>query len=455
MNNKKKLSSPQSVERSFFRYVSQNILGMIGMSAYVLADTFFISQYAGADGITALNLVLPVYSLIFAIGSMIAVGSATQFKIGRARADNRTDDYFANAIMFAVVFGLVFLIVGIAAPGKVLTLLGGDASIVVVGKRYTRIFLLFAPFFMCNYIFNAFVRNDGAPSLAMAATLFSSLFNIVMDYILIFPMGLGMAGAALATAFSPVVGILICCIHFFSPGNTVRFRLQVPSVPMLLRSCQLGVSALIGEMASGVTTMIFNVLILGLASNTGVAAYGIIANTSLVAVSIFNGISQGSQPLFSDRYGRNEPDAVRKLLRMAVVSSFGVAVLVLILALVLAVPLINVFNSEGNGELASYAIVGVRLYFTGFLFAGVNIVGAGYLSATETPGWAFAVSIMRGVVAISLCAVILSRLFGLTGIWLAFPAAEGLTAVLTGLAVVRNRGKKSIQYRKTGAKPEG
>ena len=101
-------------------------------------------------------------------------------------------------------------------PDKLIALLGGDAEIVAVGKNYTRIFMSFAPFFMWNYICNAFVRNDGNPSIAMAATLFSSLFNIVFDYVLMFPLGLSMEGAALATALSPVVGILICCIHFRS-----------------------------------------------------------------------------------------------------------------------------------------------------------------------------------------------------------------------------------------------
>lgn len=117
---------------------------------------------------------------------------------------------------------------------------------------------------MENYICNAFVRNDGNPSRAMQATLISSLFNIVMDYVLMFPLGLGMAGAALATAFSPVVGILICCTHFFSKKCTVRFVWQRPSLRRLKEACQLGTSAFIGKLSSGVTTAVFNFLILDL-----------------------------------------------------------------------------------------------------------------------------------------------------------------------------------------------
>ena len=222
-----------SVEKEFAGYVSQNILGMLGISVYVLADTFFISIAEGAGGITALNLVLPLYSLIYGIGAMIGVGSAIRFNIMRARKDKKAEVYFSGAILFAMLFSLIFIAMGIFAPDKIVAAFGGDAEIVAIGTSYTRIFLIFAPFFMWNHICNAFVRNDGNPSLAMKATLFSSLFNIVMDYILMFPLGFGMAGAALATAISPIVGILICCIHFFGKKSTVRFLWCRPSVKRL------------------------------------------------------------------------------------------------------------------------------------------------------------------------------------------------------------------------------
>lgn len=252
------LNENKKIEREFLKYVSQNILAMLGISAYVLADTFFISWGEGADGITALNLVLPVYSLIFAIGSMVGVGAAIKFSIQRARGEDGADEYFSNAVWFTFLFSLVFLIVGIFSPDKVVMLLGGKDEIVAVGTPYTRIFLMFAPFFMWNYVWCAFVRNDGAPSLVMVATLVSNFFNIVMDYVLMFPMGLGMAGAALATAVSPVLSIAVCSFHFLTKKNTIRFRSGRPSLKKLIQSCQLGISSFIGELSSGVTTMVFS-----------------------------------------------------------------------------------------------------------------------------------------------------------------------------------------------------
>lgn len=424
-----------SVGKQFVKYVSQNIFGMVGISFYILADTFFISMAEGANGITALNLVLPLYSLIFAIGAMMGVGSAIRFKILRAKKDASADTYFSNAIMFALLLGAVFMIVGGLFPEQIVSALGGDEEIVKVGTPYTRIFMLFAPFFMWNHICNAFVRNDGAPSIAMAATLLSSVFNVVMDYVLMFPLGLGMAGAALATAISPVVGIMICCIHFLSKKSTIRFQWAVPSIKKLFESCQLGVSAFVGEISSGVTTIVFNMLILGLVGNVGVAAYGIVANTSLVAVSVFNGVSQGSQPLISECYGKGENKSVKKLLSLGVLTSSVLASVIILVMCLFAEQIVAIFNSEQDAALAAYGITGIRLYFFGFFFAGINIVGTGFLSAVESAKTAFVASIMRGFVAIILCAVVMANLFGMTGVWLAFPAAELITILITAVAL--------------------
>lgn len=432
-------SKKNTVEKIFMRYVSQNILGMLGMSAYILADTFFISMAEGAGGITALNLVLPVYSLIFGIGAMMGVGSAIRFSILRARQDKTAEEYFTNALMFAVIFGVIFMAAGILMPDKIVAVLGGDEKIVAIGTPYTRIFLMFTPFFMGNHICNAFVRNDGNPSMAMQATLFSSLFNIVMDYVLMFPLGLGMAGAAWATAFSPVVGILVCCIHFCSKKSTLKIRRQRPSLKRLMEASRLGVAAFVGEISSGVTTAVFNFLILNLAGNNGVAAYGIVANVASVATSIFNGVAQGTQPLFSRFYGRGEQESIKKTLKLAIVTSVVLALLIIGLTGGFTEIIVKIFNSEKNEQMAVYAVEGVRIYFWGFLFAGFNIVGAGYLSATESAGWAFFTSIVRGVVAISVCAFILAHFLGMTGIWLAFPAAEFMTAVIMVAAMIKER----------------
>lgn len=430
-----------NLTKQFFKYVSQNIFGLLGTSCYILADTYFIAQAAGTDGVTLLNLCLPIYNLIFAFGSMIGLGAATRYAILRAQGDARAQRYFSNAIFSVCILAVPFMLVGIFRPDGLLRLMGGDADIVALGMNYARIFLMFTPFFMCNYVVASFVRNDGDPSLAMVATLSGSLFNVVFDYIFIFPMGLGLPGAALATAISPILSIAVCSAHFIKKSNTITFVRKAPSVRLLAQSCQLGISGFVGELSSGVTTTVFNFLLLRLAGNVAVAAYGVVANFALVATAIFNGVAQGAQPLVSQCYGKNEMAGARKLLLLGCGTALGLAALLYGVVFGYTDALTALFNSESSALMAEFAHSGMRIYFVGYFFAGCNIVAAGYLGAVNRPAEASITSLCRGMVAIVVCSLVLSALFGMNGVWAAFPVSEAITLALTVFLLKRKAGR--------------
>lgn len=433
------------MRQQFFKYVFQNIAGMIGVSVYILADTFFISVNSGADGITVLNLALPVYGLIFAIGSMVGVGTATRYAIRKAQGEKDVDGYFIHAVVWECILSVPFMLLGIFAPEQVLKIMGADPEIVELGKSYVRIFMTASPFFMTNYVFTAFSRNDNAPMTAMVGAISGSLFNIVFDYVFMFPMGLGLTGAAAATAVSPAVTMLVCSTHCFGKNSGIRFRKRRPSVRLLFFCCSLGVSAFVGEISSAVTTTIFNMLILAIAGNVGVAAYGVVANLSLVAMAIFNGISQGVQPLVSTSYGHGEQKDIRMLLRSGLCVSLAVEGIILAAAWGFTDQLVRIFNSEGNETLAFLAHDGMRLYALGYLFAGVNIMLVGYFSAVGRAKEAFTASILRGALAIAVCAAVMSRIWGINGVWLAFLASEIITFLVILLMSRDKKIRRKIQ----------
>lgn len=417
-------------KKSLYQYIAPNILAMVGMSCYILADTFFIATSQGTNGITALNLALPIYGLIFAIGSMIGTGSAIRYTLAKATGQQEAKKYFSNALIWDAIVSVIFIAAGLFFPGQVMRVMGADAVIEAIGIPYIRIVLCFTPFFMMNYAFTAFVRNDNAPHIAMAATLLSSLFNIVFDYVFMFPLGMGMTGAALATAVSPIVSILICMVHYLSPKSNVSFHFMVPSVKMLISSCSLGVVAFVGEIASAVTTMVFNFVLLGLDGNTAVAAYGVIANTALVGTAIFNGVSQGLQPLASEAHARGEEHEKHQILVKSIVTGIALAIVLIAGVCFFASDITSAFNSEHSAQLAAYAIPGIRIYFIGFFAAGINIICAGFLSATDHAKESSIVAISRGIIAIIIFALVLPTFLGITGVWLAFPAAEAVTLLL-------------------------
>lgn len=271
----------------------------------------------------------------------------------------------------------------------------------------------------------------------MIAILASSFLNILFDYVLMFPLKMGMLGAALASGLSPLVSILICLVHFCSRKNTIRFRLQQPRLSRLISSCKLGIAAFVGEISGGITCLCFNVILLRLSGNAAVAAYGIVANVSLVGIAVFNGIAQGLQPMASEAEGTQNEQAKRYILRYCMVLALVLSAILITALYSFARPIVNIFNSEGSAEMENLAVPGLRLYCFGFLFSGINVVLSGFYGAIGNARKCFLISISRGVVAIVIFAFLLSGLFGITGVWLAFPAAELFTCFLPFLSKKR------------------
>lgn len=238
----------------------------------------------------------------------------------------------------------------------------------------------------------------------------------------------------------------ICSTHFLSKKNQVEFQWKRPSIRHLVSCCQLGISAFVGELSSAIITIIFNMLILDIAGNVGIAAYGVIANLSLVVMSIFNGLAQGAQPLISQNYGQGKQENVRKLLKWSILSCLVLELVTVALSWGFTDGLIGIFNSENNLLLLNYAHTGLRIYFLGFLFAGINIMLVAYFSATDNARPAITGSLMRGIFAIAVSAVILSKLLGINGVWGSFLSSEVITfAVLLLLSRFQKKPQKEIK----------
>jgi len=416
-----------------------SMLSMVGFSLYILADTFFISLAEGANGITVLNLCLPYYDLIYAFGLMAGNGAATKFAILKAQGNKEYKEYFSLAIKWILLLSIPFMLTGIICPREALMLMGGDTLIANLGAPYARIFMIFTPAFALSFMFLAFIRNDNDPGLAMRANLTGTLINIVFDYVFIFVFGWSMTGAALATGIAPLISSCICLKHFKNPENTLRIIKTKSSgfkedVYKFIDACKLGISSFVVQMSEGVITTEFNFLCLKYASNVGIASFGIISNYSIMVLSVFSGIAEGAQPLISKAYGEGEKEAQIKLLKYGLVTGEIIALIVFAAGLLVPGLLTGLFNSEGSAELAAIAEPGLKLYFSGFIFASLNIVLSSYFSASEQPQKAAVISVLRGFAAIVPAALILSYLFGISGLWISFAAAEAL-ALISGIAV--------------------
>ena len=435
----------------FFRYASLNVLGMVALSCYILADTFFVSQGLGANGLAALNLAIPVYNFIHGSGLMLGMGGAIKYSLHRSPGDFRkTNVIFTNTVILAAVFALGFVCAGLFLSGQIAGLLGADAEVFSMTNTYLKVLLLFSPAFLLNDVLICFIRNDEAPRLSMMGMITGSLSNVVLDYVFIFPLQMGIFGAVLATGLAPVISICVLSVHFLKKRNQFHLQKGRPSLGIFGNVLSLGVPSLVTEVASGIVIIVFNVILLSLEGNIGVAAYGVIANLSLVAVAIFTGVAQGMQPLVSDSYGRGRREISRKFLRFGLISIVILSAVIYLIIALWAEPVAAVFNSEGNPLLQDIAAGGLRLYFTGAVFAGINIVLVHFFAAVEKAGPAQVISLCRGIFLIIPAAFLLSALIGINGVWLAFPAAEVLTFLLGIVMYRRNKKVLSLPDFKTG-----
>ena len=222
------------LRRDFFKYTLLNIISSVGMSIYILADTFFIAKGMGADGLAALNLCLPVFNFINGFGLMFGMGGGSLFSIVYS-STNRNETYkiYTNAFLSLMMITAVFEIIGIFFSKQFTMLLGADEKIFDMAHSYLKMVLLFSPAFLINNLTVCFMRNDSAPKLATFAMLFSNFYNLVLDYEFIIEKNMGMFGAALATCISPLISLIIMSFHFIFRLNTFGLKKMPMSWKMI------------------------------------------------------------------------------------------------------------------------------------------------------------------------------------------------------------------------------
>ena len=377
---------------------------------------YFIANGVGEIGLSALNLALPMYCLINGLGLMIGIGGGTRYSLLKVNS-NRTSQniIFSNALYFMLILAIIFVVLGLSASTSLANLLGANQDTTI----YTATYLLIG-----------FVRNDDNPRLAMMGMLIGSLTNVVLDYIFIFPFGLGMFGAALATGVAPVISISI-----MSPYVIKKANFKFLKTKLCLNHCKdiflLGLSALIGELATGIVMLLFNFTLLKYSGNIGVAAYGIIANIAFVIVSMFTGVAQGIQPIISKNLSFKEYRNVNLAYHYGLWTVIIFAVIVYLSSYFAAAQIVALFNSSSNPELLDLAVRGIHIYFGGFIFAGVNMISATFFSASDKPRQAFIISSLRGFILIAPVIFILSTIFKVDGVWLTYVVTEVITSIIT------------------------
>ena len=273
----------------------------------------------------------------------------------------------------------------------------------------------------------------------MWGMLAGTLSNIVLDYIFIFPFNWGMKGAAFATTLAPIISLAILSTHFIKRNNTIKLEFVRPKPKIFKRIVGNGMSSFITELSAGVVIFAFNIVILKLVGNIGVAAYGIIANLSLICIAIFTGVGQAMQPIISMNYGAGKKERVNQTLRLALCVGAVFGIVFFAIGMLFPETLTTIFNKNNDPQLAGITINGIYLYFICFLFMGINTVIVSYFQSIEKSRLATMISLSRGLGLVVVGLMILTKLYGINGVWLTMPFAEIVTSLIVVWGMVHKR----------------
>lgn len=251
-----------------------------------------------------LNLSLPLFSLFNCLGMLLGVGGAAYYSLNKLTHPERVETLYSEIIIFAVIIGFLIAF-GINLFIHPLTARAGgeNAQTIPMAIPYVRILAFGAPFTICNYVSINFIRNDGNPTLTMMATLIDTSSVVIVDWLLIFGLGLHMKGAALATIFSPICSLCILSRHHHFAERHLQWHWVLPKLMTIAHAARLGVSAFLNELSTGVSVYVFNIVLLKLSGNYAIAAYGIMSNIAIITIAIANGVALGVQPIASRQYG--------------------------------------------------------------------------------------------------------------------------------------------------------
>lgn len=435
------MNSTQAIQGEVRHYVVRNVVATLGMSLYVLIDTLFISIAAGALGLTTLNLVLPLFNVFNGVGLLLGVGGATIFSLNKVLHPERIRDLYSQLIIFAATLGIVLAVLLNVFATPVVNFLGANDQTRRMAIIYLRICAWSGPLYMCNYISINSIRNDGNPTLTMKATLTETLSVIVIDWFFIFGCGLKMEGAALAVLFSPLISLIVLSRHRHFAGRQLQLHWARPQLANLGRSAKLGVAAALNELSTGVSIYFFNHVLLQLADNYAVAAYGVISNIAIVVLAIANGVALGVQPIASREYGQHHFTNVTTALKMGTLITLLLATISFVILVTFKLPIIEAFNTAHSAQLVSYARVGLPIYFTSTFFSALNLLFILFLTAINAARASFTLSILRGYVILLPAILILAALVGINGVWSAVPVTEFLVCIIASL-LVRQRIKQ-------------
>jgi len=417
--------------KKFANFVTPSVIMLIVIALYYIIDAIFVANVVGSNALAAMSIVYPIQGLMWGISIMLAAGSSAIVAIKMGEGNEReANEKFTLICVVSLIIGIAMIIICVIFLQEIMTFLGATKILMPYCMDYAGILILGIPAAFIGVLFEYFIRVDGRPGVTLFLYLSGGITHIVLDYVFIVMLDFGIKGAAWASVVGMVVVMVIGGGYFIFCKTNLKFVIPKWDFKYLGHCLANGSSEMVSESSAGVVTFFFNMVVIRLAGENGVAALSIVMNAHYLLISTHLGFITGVAPLISYYYGAKEYDKVNIFLRYSknfiLISSIGLAAACLAFAPLIA----GVFEPKGT-EVYEMALQGIRFLSGAFLFTGVNIFASGFFTAYGNGPVSALISLSRALILVLVGLFTLSSLFGLVGVWLTLVFADMLTMGLS------------------------
>lgn len=428
----------------FRKMLIPTLLGAISICAVTAIDGIFIGHGVGADGIAAVNIVVPIYQIMAGFGLMVGVGCSVATSIHLSQNNIKAAKLnVTQAILIASLIVALFALAVILFPNTTGKLLGASPTLLPQVSDYLVWIMPSFVFQMWSMIGLFTIRIDGSPKYAMWCNIIPATLNAILDWVFIFPLNMGVKGAAIATGISIIFGGIMALYYLMFRYKTIgitKLKWSVTCLKLSLRNfgyhCKIGSSTLLGEMTLAVLIYVGNIIFMHYLGDDGVGAFGIACYYMPFFFMVGNAIAQSAQPIISFNYGIEDWKKIREtrslLLKYCIVSGVIVSTLFIFFPKELVVLFV-----DANSKAGEIAIEGFPLLASGILFFILNVAIIGYFQSIELIKRATWFVLLRGFIILIPCFILLPMLLGTTGMWIAMPVAEFITLIAIGATLRR------------------
>ena len=428
----------EKISKLLKQYALPAIIAQTASSLYNMVDSIFIGQGVGPLAISGLAVTFPLMNLSTAFGTLVGAGAATMLSVLLGQKNYKAaNKVLGNVVSLNVIIGLVFMAVALIFIDPILYFFGASENTLPYAKEYITIILIGNVITHLYFGLNAAMRSSGSPKKAMALTIFTVVFNTILDPIFIFVFDMGIAGAAWATVLAQTVAMILVMRHFSDKTRAFHFEKGIFKLDHRVAkdSLTIGMGPFLMNAAACLVTLFINQQLRDYSGDLGIGAYGICNRFIFMFIMICMGLNQGMQPIAGYNYGAKQYSRVKEVFWMT--AKLGTVVTTICFAIGMFIPRLAVGIFTHDEALLSMSAEGLMILTIGFPIVGFQMIGTNFFQSLGMVKKSIILSLSRQLLFLLPLLYTLPLWHGANGVWMSFPVSDVLSALLTAILLRR------------------